>query len=217
MGVEGANRRLTTGLEALDEHLDGGPRPGTVVSLTAPPASQAASLFYSMMRERPTLYITTLRRRDAIEDELEYVLDDGVEYVITTVGRGNALRNVNRAIEEADERSGIQRNIIIDSMNPLERTGKYHRYVELLNAIKSYLLRTDGLGLVHCTQLGEPPQLREVTLTIADLVLDLDIVTEKNAVENRLVVPKFRSREVVDEVVKLKLGQKALVDTSRNL
>lgn len=205
------------GLEALDEHLDGGPRPGTLISLTAPPTAQSASLFYALMRERPSLYITTLRRRDALEDELEHVLESEVEYVLKSVGTGNSLRNVNRAIEEADEKPGTHRNIIIDTMNPLERAGKYNRYVELLNAIKSYLLESGGLGLVHCTQLGEPPQLREVTLTVSDLVLDLDIVADKNAVENRLVVPKFRGREVVDEVVKLKLGREALVDTSRNL
>lgn len=209
--------RLSMGLDALDQQLGGGPRPGTLICLTAPPTSQAASLFYALMRERPTLYITSVRGKDALQDELEHVLESEVEYVIRSVGTSKPLRNVNRAIETADDRWEDQRNIIIDTMNPLERVGKYNRYVELLNAIKSYLLKTGGLAVLHCTHLDEPPELREVTLTVADLVLDLDTVAEKNNVENRLMVPKFRGRRVVDEVVKLKLGPQALVDTSRNL
>lgn len=205
------------GLDALDQQLDGGPRPGTLLSVTAPPTSQAASLFYALMRERPTLYITTMRRQDAIQDELEHVLESDIEFDIRSIGSSKPLRNVNRAIETADETWGDERNIIIDTMNPLERTGKYNRYIELLNAIKSYLLDSGGLAVMHCTQLAEPPELRDVTLTVADLVLDLEIVADKNSVENHLVVPKFRGREVVDEVVKLKLGREALVDTSRNL
>lgn len=211
--------RLSMGLDALDEHLDGGPRPGTLVALTAPPASQAGGLFYALMRQRPTLYITTLRNEDAVRDELEYALEDEVEYTIRSVGSKNPLRNVNRAIETADTvgTAGSERNIVIDTMNPLERSGKYDRYIDLLNAIKTYLLDAGGIAMCLCTELEREPELRDVTLTISDLVMDLGVVSDKSTVENHLTVPKFRSREAVEEVIKLKLGREALVDTSRNL
>ncbi len=219
MGTGTTDDRLSMGLDALDDHLGGGPRPGTLVSLTAPPASQAGALFYALMRQRPTLYISTLRREDAVRDELEHVLEDDVEYTIRPVGTQNPLRNVNRAIEEADPggQAGRERNIVIDTMNPLERTGKHDRYIDLLNAIKTYLLEAGGVAMCHCTELGRQPELRDVTLTISDLVLDLGVVADKSTVENHLIVPKFRSRDVVEEVIKLKLGREALVDTSRNL
>lgn len=212
------NDRLSTGIDALDDHLNGGPRSGTLISLTAPPASQAESLLYTFMRERPTLYVTTVRREDAVRDELEFVLGSDAEFTIVAAGTQHPIRNVNHAIEQADTGpEATQRNVIVDTMNALERTDKYNRYVALLNAIKSYMLRTDGLALFHCTKREEGLPLRELTLTVSDLVMDLDVVVEKNAVENRLTVPKFRSREVVEEVIKLKLGREALVDTSRNL
>lgn len=219
MSAGTADERLSLGLDPLDDHLGGGPRPGTLVSLTAPPASQAGTLFYALMRQRPTLYVTTLRREDAVRDELEHVLDDDVEYTIRSVGKKNPLRNVNRAIEAADESgtAGRKRNIVIDTMNPLERTGKHDRYIDLLNAIKSYLLEAGGVAMCLCTELERQPTLRDVTLTISDLVLDLGVVADKSTVENHLIVPKFRSRDVVEEVIKLKLGREALVDTSRNL
>ncbi len=209
--------RLSMGVSEIDDHLNGGPRPGTLVCLTAPPASQAGTLFYALMQERPTLYITTMRDETAVEDEFGHVLEDA-EVTVEAVGTQTPLRNVNRAIEQADSwNNGDRRNIIIDTMNPLERTGKYDKYIALLNAIKTYLLDVEGVALFHCTELAHPPTLREVTLTISDLVLDLDVVTDKRNVENRLTVPKFRSQGGVDEVIKLKLGQEALVDTSRNL
>lgn len=212
------SQRLSTGVEALDEHLNGGPRPGTLLSLTAPPASQAESLLYAFLRERPTLYITTVRREDAVRDELEYVLRSDAEFTIVTAGTQHPIRNVNSAIEQADAgRDVAEQNIIVDTMNALERTGKYSRYIDLLNAIKSYMLRTGGLALFYCIERESSLPLRELTLTVSDLIMNLDVVVEKNAVENRLTVPKFRSREVVEEVIKLKLGQEALVDTSRNL
>lgn len=219
MGVGTTTDRLSMGLEALDEHLGGGPRPGTLVSLTAPPDSQAGTLFYALMRQRPTLYISTLRREDAVRDELEHVLDGEAEYTIRSVGTKNPLRNVNRAIEETDAAgpAGRERNIVIDTMNPLERAGKYDRYIDLLNAIKTYLLDAGGVAMCLCTEFEHQPKLRDVTLTISDLVLDLGVVTDKSTVENHLIVPKFRSRDVVEEVIKLKLGREALVDTSRNL
>lgn len=210
--------RLSTGIDTLDEHLNGGPRPGTLISLTAPSASQAESLLYAFLRERPTLYITTVRREDAVRDELEYVLGSDSEFTIVTAGNQHPIRNVNRAIEDANASGTVaEQNIIIDTMNALERTGKYNRYLDLLNAIKSYMLRTGGLALFHCIDRESSLPLRELTLAVSDLIMDLDVVVEKNAVENRLTVPKFRSREVVEEVIKLKLGQEALVDTSRNL
>lgn len=209
---------LSMGIDVLDDHLNGGPRPGTLMGLTAPPASQASALFYALMRERPTIYITTVRRGDAVRDELDYVLEPDVQFTIKETGTEKPLRSVNRAIEQAEsERESGQKNIIIDTVDALERTGKYNRYIDLLNAIKSYLLGTGGIALLHCTELGTPPPLRNITLTISDLVMNLDVTTDQSTVENRLIVPKFRSWESVEEVIKLKLGQEALVDTSRNL
>ena len=210
--------RLPTGVDELDEQLNGGPRPGTLATLQAPPASQTGPLFYSMMRQRPTTYITTVRREDDVRDELDHVLGENYEYTVVEAGSMNPIRNVNTAIEEHDAQYGEQeRNIIIDSVDALERTGKYNRYVDLLKAIKSYLLQTGGLAVLHCTSQKPTTQLRTETLNISGLVLNLDIVVDKNNVENHLTVPKVRGQSGVDEVIKLKLGTEVEVDTSRNL
>jgi hypothetical protein len=49
------------------------------------------------------------------------------------------------------------------------------------------------------------------------MVLKLDTTVEKQGIENTLVVPKHRSREAIEEVIKLDLGGEAAVDASRNV
>lgn len=210
--------RLPTGIAELDERLQGGPRPGTLATLQAPPASQTGPLFYSLMRQRPTTYITTVRREDDVREELDHVLGPEHEYTVFEAGTMNPIRNVNAAIEEHDDQyADRERNIIVDSVDALERTGKYNRYVDLLKAVKSYLLETGGFAVLHCTDQRPTTQLRTETLNVSGLVMDLDVVVDKNTVENHLTIPKVRGQRGVDEVIKLKLGTDVEVDTSRNL
>lgn len=207
---------LPTGVAELDARLGGGPRPGTLAALQAPPESQKGPLLYSLMYQRPTTYVTTVRSEDDVRDELDHVLGD-CEYSVREAGTRHPIRGVKRAIE-ADAGAGDQyRNIIVDSVNALERTGHYDRYVDLLRAIKSHLLETGGLAVLHCTDQEPVPELRTETLGSSGLVLDLNIVVEKNTLENHLTVPKARGQSSIDEVIKLKLGQEIQVDTSRNL
>jgi hypothetical protein len=87
----------------------------------------------------------------------------------------------------------------------------------LLNGLKDYLLDNDRIALLHCTKHGDAPTRRETTLTMADVVWELTCKVNDRRVENHLTVPKYRSRKAVDEVIKLDLGQRAVVDASKNI
>lgn len=213
MSLGGTTRnRLSTGIDALDRRLDGGPRPGSLIALTAPPASQSGPLFHALMRERPTLYATTFRTEAAVRDEFSHLMDVNSDIHVEHVGIQKPIRGLHRALEEIDD----CRNVIVDAANPLEK-GREEQYVDFLNGLKSYLLESGGLAMLHCTESESRPPLRDVTLTIADVVWQLDVVVQNNSVENQLTVPKFRTRETVDDVIKLDLGRNATVDTSRGL
>lgn len=205
--------RLSTGIDALDRRLDGGPRPGSLIALTAPPASQSGPLFHALMRERPTLYATTFRTEAAVRDEFDYLIDLDSDIDVEHVGIQKPVRGVHEALERMDDRP---RNVIIDTTNPLE-DARREQYVDFLNGLKDYLLDSGGLAMLHCTESDPTPTLRDVTLTVADVVWQLEVVIQNNSVENQLTVPKFRTREVVDDVIKLDLGRNATVDTSRGL
>lgn len=203
---------LSTGIQSLDRRLEGGLRPGSIVALTAPPASQSAPLFRALMGERPTLYVTTFRTEDAVLDELNYLARPNEEVTVEHVGITKPIKGIYNSLQRVEGR----RNVIVDVANPMENERR-ERYVDFLNGLKRYLLDSGSMALLHCTKSTPAPDLRDVTLTIADVVWDLDVVVKNDTVENQLTVPKFRAREVVDDVIKLDLGLEATVDTSRGL
>jgi hypothetical protein len=168
-------------------------------------------LFYSMMDERSWLYLSTYRSERAVSDELDDLLWGDVD--IEHLGVERPARRMHEALQESDG----DRHVIVDTMNPLEKLEYESRYVDLLNGLKEHLLDSDRVAVCHCTRHGDPPPLRESTLTVADMVLQLDTTVEKQGIENTLVVPKHRSRETIEEVIKLDLGGEAAVDASRNV
>lgn len=203
--------RISTGIRMLDRQLDGGLRPGTVTGLVSSPASQANPLFYEFMNERPWLYVTTYRSERAVEDELDDLLWGDVEVVHTGLER--PVRAVHRAMRNLDG----ERHVIVDTMNPVESTTDRALYVGMLNRLKDYLLDNGRIALLHCTEHGDAPAQRETTLTMADVVWRLECKVNDRRMENHLTVPKYRSRSAVQEVIKLDLGQRAVVDASKNI
>lgn len=83
----------------------------------------------------------------------------------TTAG---ALDSVYEALDRVDR----QMNVLVEPINPLERTDFRTGYRELLTRLKSTAVETDGLVL-HCVEPDQPPELRDMTLTISDVVVDL--------------------------------------------
>jgi len=203
--------RVSTNIRTLDHHLGGGIPAGSITALVSPPASQVNPLFYAMMDDRSWLYLSTYRSERGVSDELDELLQGDLD--IEHLGVERPARRMHEAIEGTEE----DRHVIVDTMNPMEKIGRESRYVDLLNGLKDYLLDHDRVAVCHCTRHGDPPLLRESTLTVADMVWKLDTTVEKQGIENTLVVPKHRSREGIDDVIKLDLGEEAAVDASRNV
>lgn len=204
-------QQVSTGNVYLDRELNGGLPAGAITALVSAPASQCNPMFYTLMGEGKWLYLSTYRSERVVRRELEGVLLGDVR--IEHVGTERPVRNAHSVLESVDE----PRNVLVDTMNPLESADRERGYVHLLNALKEYLLDTDAIAVLHCTEHGSTPPHRETTLTVADVVLELEIVVDETVVENHLLVSKYRGRETVDEIIKLDLGQQLGVDTSRNI
>jgi len=230
---------LSTGVEGLDRQLGGGLEAGSLLAIVTTPATQSHALIHELMEQRPTLYITTMRSRAAIETELDLAGgDDGfsvtIEEVSDTisldndavkeltdnrtytadVGRGEkVLDGVYEEIQRVDGAA----NVVVDAANPLERSEKRNAYQGLLNELKETMLETGGLGVLHCITLEETPPLRETTLTTADVVWELDIGTVGRNLEFQIQIPKNRTGEAVLDEITLKIGREVRIDDSRNI
>lgn len=203
--------RISTGVDYLDRTLSGGLPVSTITCLVSPPASQCNPLFYELMSDRPWLYISTYRTEPTVRQELDRSIDGDVR--VEHVGVERPVKKMHKVLQ----RTGAPRHVIVDTMNPLEETDQETQYVHLLNGLNDYLRDTNCIALFHCTERESAPPLRETTLTMADVVWELELVTDETTVENRLAVPKYRCTEAISEVLSLDLGQQVGVDISRNI
>lgn len=234
------NDGLTTGIDTIDRRLGGGIQPGSLVSLVTPPSLQSHPILFELIRERPTVYIATLRGRSAIENDLAPLAGEDTEVSIQAVG-GAAIGGSRNLTEFTDSQiysintterertfddivETVQTvqdsvNIIIDVANPLERSQSRQDYQTFLRSLKEKLIETDSLALLHCIQLESPPPYREETLSFADVVWELDIVAgRKKALEIQSKIPKNRGGEAILEKMTLNVNEdRVYIDDSRNI
>lgn len=208
------SERVSTGVIELDREIGGGVYPGSIVVVLAPPASQSEALLHATMRERRTRYVTTRRNETAVSKTLTQVFEDGSPgYSVKYAGLDEPLANVREAIALVEEDAAI----IVDTVDPLERTGDPDRYVTFLNELKDALITTGSIGVLHAAVGGERDPLRDVTESFADVVLEVEIEKDGSRLEHLLSVPKFRAHELPGESIKLELGSEVRVDTSRDI
>ena len=208
--------RLSTGVDELDREFGGGVYPGSIIVVSAPPASQSEALLHATMRERPTRYVTTRRNENAVSETLSRVFedDDGSPgFSVKYAGLDEPLANVREAIALVEEEAAI----VVDTVDPLERTEDSERYVTFLNELKDALISTGSIGVLHAASSGDRAPLRDVTESFADIVLEVEVERNGSQVEHLLAVPKFRAHELPGETIKLELGTDVQVDTSRDI
>ena len=227
---------LSTGIDTLDRRLSGGLPSGSLLAVVAPPASQSESVLHQIMRERPTVYVSTLREPVAVEAGIGDDIDHEVSVVyagetpsmdneftrkltgtrihsFARNGKTDPLERVYEAIQAVEG----EVNVVLDPTNPLERIGDTSAYREVLNELKDRMLETGGLGVLHCIDGAEPSPLRETSLLVADVVWELDLVALKNRVEYQLTVPKNRGRTPLLEEISLVFDPEPWIDDSRNI
>ncbi|RQG94657.1 DUF7125 family protein [Natrarchaeobius chitinivorans] len=195
--------RLSTGIRSLDAALGGGFPPGSVVALTADPASQSEHLLADVTRTRGTLYLATDRSRRNVERALDSTGDQGVSPTVRRVSGENRLERATALVEKLPEGA----NLVVDSTNALERTDR-DAYLEFLNAVIDRIADIEGFAVLHCLKGRPVPDHRPVTKQLVDGVVDLRTYSAGvgTGVEHTLSVPKRRARRFT-ETIDLDLGR----------
>lgn len=204
--------RLPTGITVLDRQFDGGIPAGSIVLLSADPASQSELLLYELTAARGTLYLTSIRSDQAVRDALNRVNTRVGDPTIRDVGADAPLDTANQLVGTLPEGA----NLIIDVLDPLERAdrGRYRRF---LNELQTAMVNTGGVAFLHCLDGNAVPESRDVSKHVADVIWDLQTHTRGTDIVNQLAVPKFRGGRSLEETIKLKLEEEVAVDTSRDI
>lgn len=229
------NTKLGTGIDKLDRELSGGIEAGSLVSVIAGPATQSEHLFQQMIGLRPTLYLSALREAGAVAENLG---DIETAVSIKDVQKTNKMdqdlireltgsRGYSSPISNGDEKLDTvyqliekvdrQMNIMVDPVNPLEKTDGKDSYREVINKLKSKALETDSLGILHCITLGEAPPFRDITLAISDVVIELELVPGTNEIQYQLTIPKNRGGEPLLSETEVVFDSGVTIDETRNI
>ncbi len=208
------SRRLSTGIDVLDRQLDGGLPAGSIVLFSAPPASQSELFLYEFTAVRPTLYLTTIRSDQAVQDALDRTrLQTRVGTpTIREIGADSPLDQANKLISALSTES----TLIVDTVDQLERQDP-GRYQYFLNQLQTQLQNTGSIAVLHAMNGRSVPAGRDVSEHMADVVFELQTTVHGTEITNRLSMPKFRGGRALDETIKLKLSTGVSIDTSRDI
>lgn len=204
--------KLSTGVELLDDILDGGITGGSIVVLGADPASQSGLLLSQVASSRRTLYLTTLHSTATIEEFLTRTDVDISRITVRRVDTEAPLEHAYTLVRSMPHGS----NLVIDAMDPLEDADPTE-FWSFMNAVRAHLEQVNGLAFFHCLNGRRVPELRDTTEYMADVVFDLSTEFDGEELVNRLLVPKIRGEQAVGTVIKLDLSHGVTVDTSRDI
>ncbi|SET67919.1 RecA-superfamily ATPase, KaiC/GvpD/RAD55 family [Natrinema hispanicum] len=204
--------RLDTGISVLDRKLDGGLPPGCLVAFAAEPASQSELLLYELTAARGTLYLSTERTDDAVRHAIETSPSSVGSPTVRHVASDTPLEEATQLIGALPDGA----NLIIDTLDVLERTDT-DDYVDFLNELKSTMLETGSIAMLHCLKGHNEPANRMRTYHAVDAVFDLRTEIAGTELENHLTIPKFRGGRQPTEAIKLELTEEVAIDTSRDI
>jgi KaiC/GvpD/RAD55 family RecA-like ATPase len=205
--------RLRTGIDVLDRKLDGGIPAGSIVALTAQPASQAELFLYELTATRGTLWLSLDRTAESVTASIEQTPANTGDPTVRHISGEAPLDNAGKLVSALPETS----NLIVDPLDVLEAQEPHSRFRAFMNDLQNHIVNTGSLGILHCLDGRAVPPLRDTTEHFADVVFELKTRTTGDEVENKLAIPKFRGGRAPNDVIKLDLVEQVTIDTSRDI
>jgi KaiC/GvpD/RAD55 family RecA-like ATPase len=205
--------RLETGIEVLDRKLEGGIPAGSIVVLSAQPASQAELFLYELTATRGTLWLSLNRTAGAVTESITNTPTETGDPTVRHISGEAPLDNAGKLVSALPETS----NLIIDPVDVLESQEPPSRFRSFMNDLQNHIFNTNSVAILHSLDSRNVPPLRDTTEHFADVVFHLDTDLSSDEVENRLSVPKFRGGRAPVETIKLDLVSEVEVDTTRDI
>lgn len=205
-------RRFSTGLPFLDRLLDGGIPAGTLLALTAPPASQSELLLRELLATHRTLYVSSLRPAAEVGAWAAATVPGEVDVRAEHRRPATLLDDPDSLVDAVDPESVV----VVDPVDGVE-AGDRGAYVEFLARLSGRLREVDSVGVLHCMDHGADPPARATTLKRADAVWQVELAALSRDIKTRLLVTKSRHGRALTEPVPLLMTDRVRIDTSRRI
>lgn len=179
--------KTSTGIPSLDARLDGGIFPGTLVAVTLSPGSQYGPLMGSTRDDpRSSLVLTTIKSEAVVDRRLDRTSTTTDVKSIRELNPGEASAEIFDHLDVLNEAVDLH----IDTIDPVEKTLTTERYIELLNTLSERLADIGTIGYLYAYRTKSKSYNRIISLDIADIVLELDVVEGSDRLGYRLSVLK---------------------------
>ena len=165
---------LPFGVEGLDDRLGAPLRPGSVVALSADPASPSEELLYPPAAANPGRYLTTLRGAAEVRAHAERTVDAG-DLDVREATASSLLDDPAGSLSGLDARSVV----VVDPATELEREGR-ERYRAFLDTLVRAVRTTESVCVLHCLRMNPRALQRDLTLAVADTVLELETYVDED-------------------------------------
>jgi KaiC/GvpD/RAD55 family RecA-like ATPase len=199
--------RVQTGVRELDRQLDGGLDRGSAVTLTAPGATQRGTFVRQLLSGREGLYLAPARPVESIKSEEAADGDVAVQPV-------SPEQPIDDAVDVLNGLPAVD-YIVVGTVDVFERQ-PYARYLSFLKRLQNAASAAESIVLLNALDTASTEK-RELTEHLSDVVMELAFEQEGTDLVTRLTVPKVRGRDPPDDVLKLQLGSRVAIDTSRDI
>ncbi|MFC7213643.1 AAA family ATPase [Saliphagus sp. GCM10025334] len=198
--------RLPIGVDAVDRALGGGVPAGSVVTLTAPPASQVEHLLYGVTAVRGTLYLATDRSKAQVERAIRRTPRRTGTPTIRSLAGERVEDDLDRVLELL-EKLPEGATVIVDVVDALERADR-RPYREFLSSVVERVVETESVVVLYGLRDGHEPRNRRLTVQVSDVVFEVPSPNRGGAVgtDPRVRVSKCRFGRTIAEPATGKRG-----------
>ncbi|MEF8842479.1 MAG: transcriptional regulator [Haloarculaceae archaeon] len=161
------------GVDGLDERLGYPLCPGSVLALSADPASPSEELLYPPAAGNPGRYLTTLRGAAEVRAHADRSVDAAID--VREATGSSLLDDPTGGLSGLDARSIV----VLDPVTELEREGR-ERYRSFLDTLVRAVRTTESVAVLHCLRMNPRALQRDLTLAVADTVLELETYVEED-------------------------------------
>src|SRR5665648_298040 len=228
-----------TSIYTLDRNLGGGLPAGSMIYFSADAHSMAEVFLYQFTQSRKTYYVATQRRPKYIMRDIKSYnfdtsqitfIDVYSQYYLTP--QGDMVDNVgNEYVDNQifefielnlqtilDNSIGQDINIIIDTFSFfMELNVNPGQLKKLVNIIYETTKEVDALTFLYAMKDTHDKTKENDLANSCDVVFDVELEKGADKIASKLSIPKIRGKVGSPDVVKFKIGEGIMIDTSQDI
>jgi len=223
---------LSTGIPTLDNELEGGLYPGSLVYIMADSMTMAEIFLYQFIQQRSSYYINTERRMKYIITNLKkYGYDESNVKFIDVHKKyyeindklvvGGEIRDyiiIDFLVKQLKPIDAKEINLIFDTITFFQYLEvKRNKLRELIDVIYDMTKKTEGLSFLYGLKGEKRSIIENEIINICDAVFDISITKKSDKNITELTIPKARDRPIHGNVLKFKIEGGIIMDTSKEI